>query len=81
MIFKLLGKFGIPDYLIKVIEKLYHDFQIEIKVSKCKKKDYKTCVEQGDNLAHILFIIVMQYMYKLMEKDEKMKDFKNSIVS
>ena len=41
LMFKLIGKFGIPKYLIRVIEKLYHEFQIEIKVGKCKEKiDY-----------------------------------------
>ena len=56
-------------------------FKLKLRWVNVKKKDYKSCVEQGDNLAHILLIIAMQYMYKLMEKDEKMKDFKNSIFS
>ena len=68
LMFKLLGKFGIPKYLIRVIEKLYHEFQIEIKVVKCKERiDYQTGVKQGDNFAHILFIIVMQFIYELVE--------------
>ena len=54
---KLLGKFGIPKYLIRVFEKLYHEFQIEIKVGKCKEKiDFRTGVKQSDNLAPIFFI-------------------------
>ena len=69
LMFKLLGKFGIPKYLIRVIEKLYHEFKIKIKVGKCEEKiDYQTGMKQGDNLAPILFIIVMQFMYELVEK-------------
>ena len=80
LIFKLFSKFGIPKYLIKVIEKLYHKFQIEIKVGKCKEKiDYKTGVKQGDNLAPILFIIVMQFIYELVGK--KFKECKISKIN
>ena len=37
LLFELLKKYGIPIYLIKVIEKLYKDFKIEIKVGKKKE--------------------------------------------
>ena len=63
LLFKLLGKFGIPEYLIRVIRNLYSDFKVEIKVGKCKSiLDYGTGVKKGDNLAPVLFIIVMQFM-------------------
>ena len=76
LMFKLLGKFGIPKYLITVIEKLYHEFKIEIKVGKCKEKiDYQTGVKHGDNLAPILFIIVMQFIYELVVKILREKMF------
>ena len=68
LMFKLLGKFGIPKYLIRVIKQLYHEFQIEIKVVKCKEKiDYQTGAKQDDTLAPILFIIVMKFIYELVE--------------
>ena len=68
LMFKLIGKFGIPKYLIRVIKQLYHEFQIEIKVVKCKEKiDYQTGAKQDDTLAPILFIIVMKFIYELVE--------------
>ena len=67
--FKLLGKFVITKYLIRVIEKLYHEFQIKIKVGKCKEKiDYQTGMKRVNNLAPILFIIVIQFIYELVGK-------------
>ena len=67
--FKLLGKFVITKYLVRVIEKLYHEFQIKIKVGKCKEKiDYQTGMKRVNNLAPILFIIVIQLIYELLGK-------------
>ena len=72
ILFKLLKKYGIPIYLIKVIEKLYKDFKIEIKVGKKKELiNYSIGVKQGDNLAPILFIIFMQFMVELVQKKWK----------
>ena len=34
LLYKLLSKLGIPQYLITVIEKLYNNYKIEIKVVK-----------------------------------------------
>ena len=62
LLFILLKKTGIPDRVIKVVKKLYNDFKIEIKVGDISKLiDYRTGVKQGDNLASILFNIVMQF--------------------
>ena len=70
--FNLLKKYGIPIYLIKVIEKLYRDFKIEIKVGKKKELiDYSMGVKQSDNLAPILFIIFMQFVVELVLKKMK----------
>ena len=67
--FKLLQKYGIPNRPLQVIKKLYRDFKIQIKIGKCKNLiDYTTGVNQGDNLAPILFIIVMQFPVEMLEK-------------
>ena len=72
LLFELLKKYGIPIYLIKVIEKLYKNFKIEIKVGKkIELIDYSMGVKQGDNLAPILFIIFMQFMAELVSKKMK----------
>ena len=56
--------------MIKVVKKLYNDFKIEIKVGDISKLiDYRTGVKQGDNLVPILFIIVMQYLSEIIEKN------------
>ena len=69
LLFELLKKYGIPIYLIKVIQKLYKDFKIEIKVGKKKELiDYSMGVKQGDNSAPILFIIFMKSLAELVLK-------------
>ena len=69
LLFRILEKSGIPLSLIKVITKLYHKFKIEICVGKSKAEiDYAVGVKQGDNLAPILFIIVIQFLAELLEK-------------
>ena len=61
LLFCILENLGIPLSFIKVIRKLYNNFKIEICVGKCKAEiDYAAGVKQGDNLAPILFIIVVQ---------------------
>ena len=48
---------------------LYNNFKIEICVGKCKAEiDYTAGVKQGDNLAPIPFIIVIQFLAKILEK-------------
>ena len=70
LLFRILEKFGIPLSLIKVIRKLYNNFKIEICVGKCKAEiDYAAGVKQGDNFAPILFIIVIQFLAELLEKN------------
>ena len=36
LLFKLLGKFGIPEYLIQVIRNLYSDFKSKLKSKNAK---------------------------------------------
>ena len=68
LLFKLLEKFRLPDRVIMVIKNLYKHFKIKLTVGKCVNfVDYSTGVKQGDNLAPILFIIVMQFLAELLE--------------
>ena len=69
--FELLKKIGVPTCPLNVIKKLYKNFMIEIKMGKKKTLiDCSTGVKQGDNLAPVLFIIVMQFLAELLEKME-----------
>ena len=60
------------------LKKLYKDFRIEIKLGKCKNHiPYSAGVKQGDNLAPTLFIIVMQFLAELLEKNGKKIKYQN----
>ena len=60
LLFCLLGKYGIPDNVIRTIRKLYSDFKMTLKIGNEKETiDYLTGVTQGDVLAPTLFIFPM----------------------
>ena len=67
LLFYLFKIFGVPEKLVNVL-KVYN---VKIKDSI----EYKTGVKQGDNLAPILFIIIMQFMSKLILKNQKCENF------
>ena len=61
LLFKLLLKFEILDRVVMVVKNLYKKIKIKLTVEKCVNfVDYSTRVKQGDHLAPILFIIVIQ---------------------
>jgi hypothetical protein len=64
LLFELLGKYGAPPPLIDVIRRLHHDFRLELKLDGKEKVyiDYSVGVRQGDNMAPILFLFLMQAM-------------------
>ena len=71
LMFELLKKTIIPDRPLKVIKKLYKDFKIQINVGICNNLiDCPNGVKQGNNFALILFIIVMQFLAELFEKND-----------
>ena len=69
LMFKLLAKFGVSDWPIQVIKKSYKKLKIELSIDKYKNVvDYTTGVKQGDTIALISLIIVMQCLAELLEK-------------
>ena len=69
LMFKLLAKVGVSDWPIQVIKKSYKKLKIELSIGKYKNVvDYTTGVKQGDTIALISLIIVMQCLAELLEK-------------
>ena len=61
MLWTLLAKFGLPKTLIDVIKKLYKDVVISISTDgEVISFDSLSGVKQGDNLAPVLFLFVIQ---------------------
>jgi len=60
LLWKIMARYGVPQSLISVIQKLYQDVKIDLRIGKEKATFGSTCgVKQGDNLAPILFIMFM----------------------
>ena len=69
LLFLVLAKFGIPEYLICIIKKLYNNNSVQFTVGKEKQTiNYTTGVKQGDNLAPTLFILMMQALEEITNK-------------
>jgi hypothetical protein len=63
LMFQILAKFGIPESMIYVIRRLYDENQIKLSVGTEKGSVKNTIgVKQGNDMAAVLFIIVMQAM-------------------
>jgi hypothetical protein len=70
MLWKLLVKFGLPAKMIATIKKMYTDVTITTKIGKVTEEFKSTSgVKQGDNLAPILFLFVIQAAVETMEKN------------
>ena len=61
LLLSILFKYGIPPQLIMTIKKMYLNCIDLLKLGKetCET-DYKSGVQQGDNMAPILFLYIMQ---------------------
>jgi hypothetical protein len=72
LLFKLLKKFGVPEHMTGVIERLYKDAEIKIKIGKESRTiPYSVGVKQGDNMAPVLFLFLMQALAETLEKEWK----------
>ena len=61
MLMKILARFGLPESLIDVIRCLYKPVRMTFKTGKTKYEFINVVgVKQGDNLAPVLFLFVMQ---------------------
>lgn len=58
-----MSKFGVPHNIIRIVEKLYMEFKMKLKIGKISTIiEYLTGVKQGDVLAPTLFLFPMQTM-------------------
>jgi hypothetical protein len=63
VMFQILAKFGIPESMIYVIQRLFNENKIKLSMGTEKGSAKNTIgVKQGDAMAAVLFIIVMQVM-------------------
>jgi hypothetical protein len=60
LLFKMMKKYGIPTELMDVLRRMYANCEIKISAEKEKRLiDYLNGVQQGDNVAPVLFIFLM----------------------
>jgi hypothetical protein len=64
-LWKLLLHYGVPDTVVNVLRRLYTNFKIkfDIEGEKCEI-DYGVGVQQGDNVAPVLFIFLLNAVFQ-----------------
>jgi hypothetical protein len=74
MLWKILRILGVPDNLIEVLQKLYTDVTINLRVGeKLEQFPSASGVKQGDNLAPVLFIFVIHVVSNSQDKKWEFK--------
>jgi hypothetical protein len=70
MLWAILAKYGIPPATIATIKKMYFNIVVNVRVGK-EKEEFMSMsgVKQGDNLAPILFLFVIQAAVKTMHQN------------
>jgi hypothetical protein len=70
LLFAILEKYGTPRALIDVIRCLHDNFQLKLVFDKKNQAiiDYTVGVQQGDNMAGLLFLFLMQAMDESFKK-------------
>ncbi len=75
MLQKILSKYGIPENTILVIKKMYTDINIKLRIDKAEATFNSTSgVKQGDNLAPVLFLFVIQATIDTMHQKQSSVD-------
>jgi hypothetical protein len=74
LLFLILKKYGVPETLVSVIAKMYKDAVVILKVGEeSREVPYKVGVKQGDNMAPVLFIYLMNAFAETLAKKRKQK--------
>jgi len=70
MLWAILAKYGIPPATVATIKKMYTNIIVSVRVGKEKEEfTSRSGVKQGDNLAPILFLFVIQAAVESMQQD------------
>jgi hypothetical protein len=75
LLFELLRTYGIPEDMIDVIQRLFRN--VTLKLNSGSMKDtilYSIGVKQGDAMAPVLFIVLMQAMEETLEEEWEAAD-------
>ena len=81
LLFAILKKYGIPDSLISVIEKMYKDSIVSFKIgSESRDIKYGIGVKQGDNMAPVLFIYLMNAFAETLAEQMEFRQIRVSMV-
>ena len=69
ILYATLDKFGVPKNLTNTIWKMYNGCTVHLQVGKEEREiKYGTGVQQGDNMAPVLFLFIMQAAYETLQK-------------
>ena len=70
LLMALLEKYGAPKKMVDVIKRLYTDSKLQLTIGKEKESiPYTVGVKQGDNMAPVLFLFLMQAMAETLEAE------------
>jgi exonuclease III len=72
LLFEILRRYGVPPKVVKAVETLYTDVTVKLQMGKAKRTiPYTIGVQQGDNMAPILFVFLMQAFAESLEEKWK----------
>jgi hypothetical protein len=79
LLFELLEINGIPEDMIDVIRRLYENIELKLNSGSAKSTiPYSVGVKQGDVMAPVLFIVLMQAMAETLEDEWEAADSRHS---
>ena len=68
IMYKIIARYGIPEPLINVIKKMYSNCTVQVSAGNEREEvEYGAGVQQGDNMAPPLFLLVMQAAIETLE--------------
>jgi hypothetical protein len=76
LLFEILKRYGVPDALVRVVQKMFEDCFVSCKLDNEEiHVKYNTGVQQGDNTSPVLFTFTMQAFLDTVKLGAKTSDF------